>query len=274
MVNLKAALSAGDVLFGPFSVSGSAAMVESIGYAGFDFVIIDTQHAPTSPFGSELEALIRAAWSADIAPIVRTTWNDRGQILKAVDMGASAVIVPQVNTAEEAAEAVSAAHFPPAGRRSGAPPVLGAKRGFIDWPTYYRRGISDVLVIALIEEYAGVENIEEIAAVEGLGGVFFGPFDLAVSMGLGESTLEPDLSGERERVYTAAKKHGLPIADISWPSEELPSDVPSALEKVKLGAQLIALGADVTMFVNACKSLARDVQGMKSDLKKAEVARD
>jgi 4-hydroxy-2-oxoheptanedioate aldolase len=81
MINIKEALANGDVLVGPFAVSGSPGVVETIGYAGFDFAIIDTEHAPISPYGTELENLIRTAWSADLAPIVRTTWNDRGQIL-------------------------------------------------------------------------------------------------------------------------------------------------------------------------------------------------
>jgi 4-hydroxy-2-oxoheptanedioate aldolase len=259
MIDIKQTLAEGGVLVGPFAVSGSPGMVETIGYAGFDFVIIDTEHAPISPFGSELENLIRTAWSADIAPIVRTTWNDRGQILKAMDMGASAVIVPHVNTAEEAAIAVSAAYYAPIGRRSAAPPTLGSKRGFIDWATYHRMGLEDTLVVPLIEEYAAVENIEDIAAVPNLGGIFFGPFDLAVSMGAPASAYEPDVPVERERVYSAAKANGLPIADLAW-------NVPSALEKIRMGAQLLALGADVTLFANACKGLLSEVNQMKEGL--------
>lgn len=259
MINIKQALADGDVLVGPFAVSGSPGVVETIGYAGFDFTIIDTEHAPISPYGSELENLIRTAWSADIAPIVRTTWNDRGQILKAMDMGASAVVVPHVNTAEEAAAAVSAAFYAPKGRRSAAPPTLGSKRGFVDWATYHKQGLEETLVLPLIEEWEGVANIEEIAAVPGLGGIFFGPFDLAVSMGKPASAFEPDVSEERERVYAAAKANSLPIADLAW-------NVPSALEKIKLGAQLIALGTDVTLFANALKGLLTEIDEMKATL--------
>jgi 2,4-dihydroxyhept-2-ene-1,7-dioic acid aldolase len=259
MINIKQALANGDVLVGPFAVSGSPGVVETIGYAGFDFTIIDTEHAPISPYGSELENLIRTAWSADIAPIVRTTWNDRGQILKAMDMGASAVVVPHINTAEEAAAAVSAAFYAPKGRRSAAPPTLGSKRGFVDWKTYHQRGLEDTLVFPLIEEWEGVQNIEEIAAVPNLGGIFFGPFDLAVSMGKPASAFEPDVPEERARVYAAAKANNLPIADLAW-------DVPSALDKIKLGAQLIALGTDVTLFANALKELLGEINEMKKTL--------
>jgi 2-keto-3-deoxy-L-rhamnonate aldolase RhmA len=110
MLDIKRALQNGEVLTGPFSLSGSPTLVETIGYAVFDSVIIDCQHGTISPFGSELEQQIRAAYAADIAPVVRTADNDRGQILKAMDFGAKGVIVPQVNTAEEARQAVSYIH--------------------------------------------------------------------------------------------------------------------------------------------------------------------
>jgi 4-hydroxy-2-oxoheptanedioate aldolase len=259
MINLKKALADGEVLVGPFAVSGSPGVVETIGYAGFDFAIIDTEHAPISPYGTELENLIRTAWSSNLTPIVRTTWNDRGQILKAMDMGASAVVVPHVNTAEEAAAAVSAAYYAPKGRRSAAPPTLGSHRGFIEWAEYHRMGLEDTLVIPLIEEVQAVENIEEIAAVPGIGGIFFGPFDLAVSMGRPASAFEPDVPEERERVYAAARANGLPIADLAW-------NVPSALEKIKMGAQLISLGTDVTVLANALKALLAEINEMKTGL--------
>ena len=256
MIKIKQALDRGEVLVGPFAVSGSPGVVETIGYAGLDFVIIDTEHAPVSPYGIDLENLIRTAWSADIAPLVRVTWNDRGQILKAMDMGAQAVIVPHINTAAEAAEAVSAAFYAPKGRRSAAPPTLASHRGFIDWPTYYQQSNENALVFALIEEPTGVNNIEEIAATPGLGGIFFGPFDLAVALGRASSAFEPDVAEERKRVYAAAKANNLPIADLAW-------SVESARRQIKMGAQLVALGTDVTLFANALRTLLSEINEVK-----------
>jgi 2-keto-3-deoxy-L-rhamnonate aldolase RhmA len=255
MRDIAAALRNEELLIGPFSVSGSPTLVETIGYAGFDFVLIDCEHAATSPLGTELEQLVRAAYSADIAPIVRVTRNDRGQILKAMNFGARAVVVPHINTAEEAAQAVSAAHYAPAGRRSCAPPVRAARHGFTDWSTYYRRSLEEAVVIPLIEEREAVENIESIAQVPGLGAIFFGPFDLSVSMGV------PDLAFEgvqeaREAVYEAARRHGLPVADLAWSIE-------SAAMMVKLGARVIALGTDLTMFAQSCRSLLDDIGTVK-----------
>jgi 2-keto-3-deoxy-L-rhamnonate aldolase RhmA len=267
VLDFKAALERGDVLIGPFAVSGSTLMVETIGYAGFDFVIVDCEHAPLSPYGAELENLIRTAWSADICPIVRVTWNDPGQILKAADMGASAIIVPHVNTAAEAAAAVSAAYYYPRGRRSAAPVTLGSRRGFVDWATYHGREVERTLVVPLIEEYAGVQNIEEIVEVPGLGGIFFGPFDLAVSMGLPADAFEPNVPEERERVYSAAKSRSLPIFDLAW-------NVESARDKILQGASVIALGADISLFAGAARALAQSVDALKGQLAPAAAGGD
>ena len=256
MLNLKEALDRGDALIGTFSTSGSPVMVETIGYAGLDFVVLDCEHAAVSPYGGELAELIRAAWSAGLPPIVRVTWNDPGQILKVLDMGASAVIVPHVNSAEEAAAAVAAAHHHPIGRRSATPAVMGSKQGLTDWPTHYRRSQQQTLVIPLIEEHEGVENIEEIAAVPNLGGIFFGPFDLAVSKGAAGAAREADVSAERKRVYAAARARGLPIFDLAWTPE-------AALALIRQGAQVVAVNVDVSIFAASCRELAAECASAK-----------
>jgi 4-hydroxy-2-oxoheptanedioate aldolase len=252
MKNIKSALDAGEVLIGPFSVSGSPNLVEMIGYAGFDFVIIDCEHASTSPWGFEIEGLIRAAYAADIAPIVRVTNNDRGQILKAFNLGAPVVIVPHVNTVADAKHIVESGKYAPTGRRSCAPPVRAAKHGFISWSEFYRKQLEETLLFPLIEEVKGVENVKEIAQVKGLGGIFFGPFDLAVSKGNPDSAFDPSTHDQREYVYTAAKECGLPIADLAW-------DLESAEMMIGMGAQLIALGTDLTMFADSLRSLRKGV---------------
>lgn len=256
MKQIKKALDSGEVLIGPFSVSGSVSLVEMIGYAGFDFVIIDCEHSATSPLGFEIEGLLRAAYAADIAPIVRVTNNDRGQILKALNMGAQVVIVPHVNSAAEAVHIVESGKYAPIGRRSCAPPVRAAKHGFIPWSEFYQKQLEETLLIPLIEEVKGVENIKEIANVKGLGGIFFGPFDLAVSQGNPDDVYDPSTHTQREYVYSVAKSHGLPIADLAW-------DLKSASKMIEMGAQLIALGTDLTMFSDSLRVL-RD--GVKSIL--------
>lgn len=257
MKHIPTALRRGETLIGPFSVSGSPTLVETIGYAGFDFVIIDCEHAATSPFGSELEGLVRAAYAADVAPIVRVTKNDAGQILKALNFGAQVVVVPHVNTADEARATVRAGKYAPVGRRSSAPPVRAAKHGFTPWAEFHRQQLEDTLIVPLIEEEEGLRNAKEIIAVPGLGGIFFGPFDLAVSRGHPAGAFDL-MTNQKERqfVYSAAKEKGLPVADLAW-------DVESATEMARMGAQLIALGTDLTMFANSCRALKQSTETVR-----------
>jgi 2-keto-3-deoxy-L-rhamnonate aldolase RhmA len=228
-----------------------------IGYAGFDWVVIDCEHASTSPLGTELEQLVRAAYAADIAPIVRITRNDRGQILKALNFGAKALMIPHVNTAEEAEAAVSAAYYAPKGRRGAAPPVRAARYGFTDWISYYRRSLAEPLIIPIIEEVEGVENIEEIAAVPGIGAIWFGPFDLAVSMGKPEAVYDPSVQVHRQTVYEAARRNGLPVGDLAW-------DVTSATEMMQEGAQLLPVAVDGVLFGAALVALAAEIGDAKA----------
>lgn len=258
MERLVERLKAGESLVGPFSVSGSATLIEVIGYAGFDFVIIDCEHAATGATGIELEEMVRAAYAADIIPVVRTTRNDPTQILKAFNFGAQAVITPHCNSRAEAEAAVRAGKYAPVGRRSSAPPVRAAKHGFIPWVEFYQQQLDETLVIPLIEEPEGLAAVDDIASVDGLGGLFFGPFDLAVSRGQPGGVYDLETHKEdRARVYDCAKQRGLPIADLAW-------DLDSASAMIKMGCQMVALGTDITMFANSCRDLREAVDSIKA----------
>ena len=257
MERLVERLKAGESLVGPFSVSGSPTLIEVIGYAGFDFVIIDCEHAATGATGTELEEMVRAAYAADIIPIVRVTRNDPTQILKALNFGAQAVVTPHCNSRAEAEAAVRSGKYAPVGRRSSAPPVRAAKHGFIPWVEFYQQQLDETLIIPLIEEPEGLAAVDDIASVEGLGGLFFGPFDLAVSRGSPEGVYDLEThKEERARVYDCAKQRGLPIADLAW-------DIESASAMIAMGCQMVALGTDITMFANSCRDLREAVDKIK-----------
>jgi 4-hydroxy-2-oxoheptanedioate aldolase len=251
--DVAASLRSGEPLFGVFVLSGSPTVVELIGRAGFDFVAIDCQHGVTSSYGEDLAELIRAADAAEVAPVVRVAGHDPGRILKPLDLGARAVIVPNVNTADQARAAVEGARYPPLGRRSAYPSARAAGYGSEPWEEFARRQNEDALVFALIEEREGLDNVDEIASVEGLGGLHFGPFDLALSLGNAAMAFDPEAHEEnRRRVYEAARRHGLAIGDLAW-------DAGSARALAGRGAGLIGVGFDVTMLLDRLRGLGREI---------------
>ncbi|MGE7545986.1 HpcH/HpaI aldolase family protein [Sporosarcina newyorkensis] len=153
---------------------------EIIAKAGFDWALIDMEHAP-----SDIMTLInqcQALKAYDVEPFVRAPWNDKVIIKQILDAGVYGVLVPYVNTAEEARQVVAAAKYPPEGVRGIAPSPRAGGFG-MNGLNYLKHANEQVMTIVAIETPEAVENIEEILAVEGLDGVFVGPMDLATSMG-------------------------------------------------------------------------------------------
>jgi len=188
---IKPVLAAGGAVYGTFAVLGEPALVEMIGYAGLDYVIIDTEHS-----GNTIEQvgnLIRAAEIANITPIVRVTANSPELILRALDMGAGGFLAPQVNTAEQAKAAVRAARYAPLGERGIAGVVRAARYGFVPMQEYISGANRETLVITQVEHIESVTNLDEILAVDGIDGIFIGPTDLSQSMGCAGQFDNPEL---------------------------------------------------------------------------------
>ena len=143
----------------------------------FDALCVDMQHG-TGELNNVLP-MLQAISQTDTVPIVRVAWNDSAAIMKALDLGAYGIIVPLINSAEEAAAAVAACRYPPLGVRSFGPhrAMLYAGNDYVTHANH------ELLVLAMIETREGVANLEEILAVEGLDGIYIGPADLALSHG-------------------------------------------------------------------------------------------
>jgi 4-hydroxy-2-oxoheptanedioate aldolase len=248
MKDLRAMMKAGKPCIGIFAVTASPAIVETIGYSGMDFVIIDCEHAALSSWGTDLEECLRAAYASDITPIVRVTENDKGMVLKALNFGAKGVIAPHVNTKEDAERLVQSARFAPEGRRSAAPPVRAAKYGFIPFPEFRAQQNRDNLVIPLIEQKEAMPELPKIIDVKGVDVVFYGPFDMSVTMGLDGNQVHPSIWKGLDDTVRLCKPKGLPVANLCW-------DVESAAESIKRGALMIALGVDLVIFRQGLQAL-------------------
>ena len=173
-------LRSGKPLHGVFNSLPSPAIVEMCAYAGFDFVIIDNEHG-SSDFETT-ENMLRAARASGIVPVVRCFGPDISRIL---DMGASAVQIPMVNTAEEARELVQQVRYPGAGRRGSAFSSRAAGYGAFGGEAHTSRSNEGIALILMVETPEAVINAGAIAAVEGVDAVFVGPNDLSHAMGFG-----------------------------------------------------------------------------------------
>jgi 4-hydroxy-2-oxoheptanedioate aldolase len=159
----------------------SPALVEMIGHAGFDFVVLDNEHGPA---GIETtEHMVRAAASTGLPAIVRVSGVDQREIQRTLDVGIAGVQAPQVNTLAQAEALVRAARFPPLGQRGVAFSTRAARFGFGGGAAYLEQANAQIQVVAHIETVEALNNLDSLLAVEGIDIWFIGPTDLSVSLG-------------------------------------------------------------------------------------------
>jgi 2-keto-3-deoxy-L-rhamnonate aldolase RhmA len=221
-------------LCGTFLNLGAPITVEIAGLAGFDWLLIDHEHGP----GGEdtMFHQLQAASATPAFPVVRIAMNETPRFKRALDMGASGVMVPYVNTAAETRAAVAAMRYPPHGIRGVAKFNRGAAFG-ADFEEYYLHGHERLLTVIQIETPEAVANIDEIAAVDGADVLFVGPTDLSYNMGIRDQLESPQFTEVLKKVSAAAQKHGKAAGVLVH--------IPHLVAKVKeLGYTFVALGSD------------------------------
>lgn len=194
-------LRSGEPLRGIFTALPSPAIVEMCAYAGFTFVIIDNEHGAAD--FETTEHMLRAARASGIVPVVRCFLEDIPRVL---DMGASGVQVPMIETADDARELVQRVRYPGEGRRGSAFSGRAAGYGAFPGAAHTTRSNQGVALIAMIETPQGVANAAAIAAVDGVDAVFVGPNDLAHAMGYGNNWKAPAVAAAIEQALRAV--HG------------------------------------------------------------------
>ena len=268
MKNLKQALSNGEILWGAIILSSSPVNIEISGYLGYDFAFIDSEHASVSPYGMEMENLIRAADAANITPVVRVIENNLSQIRKPLDFGAKGIIAPLINTKEDAKRLVDSCLYPPDGNRGACPGARATKYGAMEWFEYMEKANRELFIGPIIERLQGIENLEEILSVKGISAIFLGPFDLAIELGIrpkkgeeGRGTLsvlrDPVMDKHMDYLISTCKKHKVPAGTAAW-------DVDSAMEMVDRGCQIVCISTDNNMFAETAKKYIESVrEGLK-----------
>jgi 2-keto-3-deoxy-L-rhamnonate aldolase RhmA len=208
MARFKEKLKRGETILGPWISLSDPAVIEIIGRAGFDFLLIDGEHSPFDETGLR-DALI-ACDNTPAESVVRVRANEEARIKLALDLGADGVLVPMVSTPEDARRAVVAAKYPTLGGRGLGP--WRASNYYRDYDSYIAGANDATALIIQIEHKDAVASIERIIEVEGIDAIFIGPADLSASLGHGTNTDNADTLAAIERVAVACKATGMPMA--------------------------------------------------------------
>ncbi len=202
---LKALWRAGGVAYGSWLAIPSSISAEVVGRIGFDYVCIDLQHGMTG-YESAVH-MLQALNLGSAPPVVRVPWNEPGIIGRMLDAGALSIIVPMVNSPDEARAAVAACRYAPVGARS-----FGPLRAFLqEGPRYYAEANAEVACIPMIETVQALEDLDAILDVPGIDAVYVGPADLSITLGLppGNNDDRPEFTAALSRVVTACQKRGI-----------------------------------------------------------------
>lgn len=218
--SLKARMKVGATALGVWLELGSPAAAELLAQVGYDFAIMDMEHGPHSV--GDCISLMQAMRGTSCLPIVRVPWNDHVIIKRVLDAGVRGVMVPSINTSEEAEAAVAACRYPPRGRRGIATSMVRASAYGLQLQEYLERfEREELLVICQIETRQAVENVEAIAAVEGVDILFIGPNDLAADAGFFNQMDAPEVEALVSRVEEVATAAGVMLGGIVSPSRSL-----------------------------------------------------
>lgn len=235
----------GEWMGGTFLNLGSSVAAEIAAKAGFDWLLFDLEHGMGDR--QELLTQLQAVEATPAAPVVRIAWNDPVQFKRVLDLGVSGVMVPYVNSAEEARRAAAAMRYPPAGVRGVARLNRACDFG-PSFTEYFNTANSQLLTIVQIETKVAIENLDEIAAVDGVDVLFVGPLDLSVSLGVPDQF---DHAAEQEALAKVVKacRKARKAAGILVASEE-------QLKQVKaLGFTFVAIGSDGGVLVREMRAL-------------------
>jgi 4-hydroxy-2-oxoheptanedioate aldolase len=233
-------------LIGIWVCSGSPLVAEICAGSGVDWLLIDMEHSPNG-----LEATLsqlQAVAAYPVSPLVRVPIGDVVTLKQVLDLGAQNVLVPMISSAEEARAVVEAVRYPPRGRRGvGSALARSARWNRVDG--YLQNADDHVSLFVQIETAAGVEAAAEIAAVDGVDGVFVGPSDLAASMGVLGQQSHPDVEAAVLRTFDAVRAAGTPVGVNAF-------DPAVADRYLAAGASFVLVGADVALLARGSESLA------------------
>lgn len=250
---MKNKLKNGEIVTGCFLGFYSNEVVEMLGHAGFDYVVIDNEHGAYS--WEQVENLVRSAELTNITPVVRVAY-DPSDVQKALDRGAMGIHMPMVNNKEDAETLVRRAKFPPMGQRGTAYSVRSSKYGYDKGQDYLQSSNEEIFLAVHIETPQAVENIEEIIAVPGIDLCFVGPTDLSVTMGYAkEGPNHPEVQKAMNDVLRKCRDKGMPVGTLTGNAQGVE-------DRLAWGAQYISVGI-TSLFSSAFENIVNIAQNIK-----------
>jgi 4-hydroxy-2-oxoheptanedioate aldolase len=239
----KHALKAGKPQIGIWSSLSSHIVAEVLGGAGFDWVLLDTEHSPNElPM---VQQQLHAMTEGSATPIVRVPWNDMVMVKRFLDIGAQSLLLPYVQTVEEAKNAVAYTRYPPRGVRGVAGATRATRYGRIK--DYFKLVENELCLLVQVETRKAMANIEAIAAVDGIDGVFIGPNDLSADMGYLGNWQHPEvwkvMEEAAKKIRNAGKAPGILVGE---------ADGKRCLD---MGYLFVAVGADVGLLARGAEAL-------------------
>ena len=242
----KARLKAGEPQIGLWLGLANAYCAELAANAGFDWLLIDGEHAP-----NDLRSLLgqlQAIAPYPSQPIIRPVVGDTALIKQVLDIGVQTLLVPMVESAEQARELVRAITYPPHGVRGVGSALARASR-WNSVPDYLDKADEEMCLLVQIENTVGLANLDEIASVDGVDGVFIGPADLSAAMGHRGNPGHPDVQAAIEDAIARVRKAGKAVGILS-------ADEKLARRYLELGATFVAVGVDTTVLMRGLQTLA------------------
>jgi 4-hydroxy-2-oxoheptanedioate aldolase len=247
--SFKRALAERRRQIGLWSTIPGSLVVEALAPAGFDWLLLDTEHSAADVV--DVLPQLQALAATPVSAVVRPAWNDAVLIKRFLDLGAQTLLIPYVQNAAEAAAAVAAMRYPPAGIRGVAGTTRASRFGWV--PGYHARASEELCLLVQVETAAALAEIEAIAAVDGVDGIFVGPSDLAASLGY------PGNPGHAEVVAAVEDAIGR-IVRAGRPAGILTLDPAFARRCIALGTTFTAVGVDLALLLRSAEALARGFQ--------------
>ena len=235
-------LRAGQPSVGAWLSCGDSLAAELMAHVGFDWLVINTEHEALDV--RTLQTMLQAISTTDTIPMVRVVWTDILAIKQPLDCGAYGVVIPMINTREEAIRAVKYCKYPPQGIRG----IGGARRALYGGADYVACANEEIAVIVQLETAKAVDSAEEILSVEGIDAFFIGPSDLAASMGLPDrqDNPHPELLKAYDHLLAVGAKHKVPGGIHAYS----PKSVDDMVDK---GFRFVALSSDLGLMIRAAR---------------------